>query len=49
MDADEIFVLERGSISERGTHSQLIANKNSLYAQMWNRQNQVDPPTSKNS
>lgn len=37
-DADEILVLERGAVSERGTHHQLISNPNSLYAQLWDKQ-----------
>lgn len=35
--ADQIFVLENGSIVERGTHSQLV-KLNSLYASMWKKQ-----------
>jgi ATP-binding cassette subfamily B protein len=38
--ADEIIVLERGRIAERGTHSQLLA-ANGLYASMWNRQREA--------
>ncbi|XP_050676014.1 iron-sulfur clusters transporter ABCB7, mitochondrial isoform X2 [Leptidea sinapis] len=41
-DADEILVLERGSISERGTHDQLLTNKQSLYYRLWEKQNK-DP------
>ena len=37
-DADDILVLKDGFIAERGTHAQLIANKNSLYADMWHEQ-----------
>ncbi|CAG9767924.1 unnamed protein product [Ceutorhynchus assimilis] len=39
MDADEIFVLERGSVSERGTHMELMQNVNSLYYKLWTTQN----------
>jgi ABC-type multidrug transport system fused ATPase/permease subunit len=36
-DADEIIVIEKGSIVERGTHSKLIDN-NSYYAKLWAHQ-----------
>jgi ATP-binding cassette subfamily B protein len=39
--ADEILVLDRGSIVERGTHPQLLA-KGGLYASMWNRQREAE-------
>src|SRR5437870_11992110 len=38
--ADEIIVLDRGAIVERGTHHQLLA-KGGLYASMWNRQREA--------
>src|SRR4030081_2888257 len=38
--ADEIIVLDQGRITERGTHSQLLA-ANGLYASMWNRQREA--------
>jgi ATP-binding cassette, subfamily B, heavy metal transporter len=38
--ADEIIVLDRGVIVERGTHHQLLA-KGGLYASMWNRQREA--------
>ncbi|MEN0001335.1 MAG: ABC transporter ATP-binding protein/permease, partial [Pseudomonadota bacterium] len=38
ISADEIIVLQAGSIAERGTHSELIELKDGLYAQMWARQ-----------
>ncbi len=41
MDADEILVLERGRIVERGTHAVLVAQGGS-YAQMWALQQQED-------
>lgn len=37
VDADEIIVLEKGVIVERGSHDQLLANAK-LYAGMWQRQ-----------
>ena len=39
--ADEIIVLDRGEIVERGTHYALLA-KNGLYASMWNRQREAE-------
>ncbi len=36
-DADQILVLEKGSIVERGTHDQLVA-KGGLYSDLYNRQ-----------
>ena len=38
--ADEIIVLDKGRIVERGTHSQLLA-AGGLYASMWNRQREA--------
>ena len=40
IDADEILVLEQGTIVERGTHLKLIANKG-RYAKMWHRQQEA--------
>ncbi|MGI9354662.1 MAG: ABCB family ABC transporter ATP-binding protein/permease [Rhizobiaceae bacterium] len=37
IDADEIIVLEQGSIAERGTHAALL-KQGGLYAAMWDRQ-----------
>ncbi|MGO4714423.1 ABCB family ABC transporter ATP-binding protein/permease [Bradyrhizobium sp. 2TAF24] len=39
--ADEIIVLDRGQIAERGRHAQLLA-ANGLYASMWNRQREAE-------
>jgi len=39
--ADEIIVLEKGTIAERGTHAQLLARKG-LYESMWNRQREAE-------
>ncbi len=41
IDADEIVVLDKGQIAERGTHNALI-KKRGLYATMWNRQQEAD-------
>ena len=41
VDADEIIVLEKGQIAERGTHTVLLKKKG-LYADMWNRQQEAD-------
>jgi len=38
--ADEILVLDAGSIVERGTHAELLA-RGGLYASMWNRQREA--------
>ena len=37
VDADEIAVLSGGTVAERGTHRQLLA-QNGIYAAMWERQ-----------
>jgi ATP-binding cassette subfamily B protein len=36
-DADQIFVLDRGRIAERGTHDQLVA-RDGLYAALYKKQ-----------
>ncbi len=41
VEADEIIVLEKGEIAERGTHK-ILLKKKGLYADMWNRQQQAD-------
>jgi ATP-binding cassette, subfamily B, heavy metal transporter len=38
--ADQILVLDRGAIVERGTHPELLA-QGGLYASMWNRQREA--------
>jgi ATP-binding cassette, subfamily B, heavy metal transporter len=39
--ADEIIVLDKGVIVERGTHQQLLGD-DGLYASMWNRQREAE-------
>ena len=41
VDADEIIVLDKGVIVERGHHRDLLA-ADGVYAAMWNRQREVD-------
>lgn len=40
VNADEIIVLDKGVIAERGTHDMLLM-QNGIYAAMWNRQREV--------
>ncbi|WP_192642145.1 ABC transporter ATP-binding protein/permease [Bosea sp. OAE506] len=41
INADEIIVLDKGLIAERGSHATLLA-ADGIYASLWNRQRQVD-------
>ncbi len=41
VDADEIIVLDKGRIAERGHHAALL-RKHGLYARLWNRQREAD-------
>ncbi len=41
VDADEILVLEKGEIVERGRHDELVAKKGA-YAAMWNKQKRAE-------
>jgi ATP-binding cassette subfamily B protein len=41
VNAEEIIVLDRGVIAERGRHDELLA-KRGVYAAMWDRQREVD-------
>lgn len=38
MDADEILVLDKGQVTERGTHAELLLNSG-LYRNLWDSQN----------
>ena len=40
VDADEILVLEKGKVVERGRHQDLLAHEG-LYASMWARQQEA--------
>ncbi|MGH6838591.1 MAG: ABCB family ABC transporter ATP-binding protein/permease [Methylocella sp.] len=40
INADEIIVLDKGRIADRGEHASLLA-RNGLYAALWRRQNEV--------
>jgi ATP-binding cassette, subfamily B, heavy metal transporter len=40
VNADEIVVLDRGRVVERGRHGELLA-RNGLYADMWRRQQEA--------
>jgi ABC-type transport system involved in Fe-S cluster assembly fused permease/ATPase subunit len=46
VNADEILVLKQGKVVERGIHHQLLSLKGE-YAQMWNRQQQVEKYTAR--
>jgi len=43
MDADQILVMDAGRITERGTHSELLA-RGGLYAYLWNLQQEERKP-----
>jgi ATP-binding cassette, subfamily B, heavy metal transporter len=42
VDADEIIVLDKGQVAERGTHDELLKKRKGIYHAMWNRQRQAD-------
>jgi ATP-binding cassette subfamily B (MDR/TAP) protein 7 len=42
VDADQIFVLKDGQALESGDHMSLVTNPNSFYAQLWQKQHQLD-------
>ena len=41
IDADAIFVLQDGRIVEKGTHYELLAAPDTLYAKLWHTQNRT--------
>ena len=41
INADEILVLEKGKIAERGRHQDLL-DAEGIYASLWQKQRQVD-------
>jgi ATP-binding cassette subfamily B protein len=41
VNADEILVLDKGVVAERGKHAELLAHRG-IYAGLWNRQKEVD-------
>lgn len=41
INCDEILVLSQGRVAERGTHSQLLTKKDSLYSELWNSQHRL--------
>jgi ATP-binding cassette subfamily B protein len=41
INADEIIVLDKGRIAERGSHNMLLRKKG-IYARLWNRQREAD-------
>jgi ATP-binding cassette, subfamily B, heavy metal transporter len=42
INADQIIVLDKGEIVERGTHQALLDMPNGVYAALWHRQREVD-------
>lgn len=46
VNANEILVLHEGEIVERGTHSELLLNPKSRYAQLWRQQSEVQQQSS---
>ena len=38
IDADEIFVIEKGKVVEKGSHKNLISNSSSMYHTLWQKQ-----------
>ena len=41
VNCDEILVLDEGTVSERGTHQDLLSRPNSLYKQLWDSQHKA--------
>merc|ERR1719154_707402 len=43
VNCDKILVLSNGQVAESGTHSQLLADEQSLYAELWRSQHSHSP------
>ena len=41
VDADMIYVLEKGKLAESGTHSELLKIPNGIYVSLWNTQHEI--------
>lgn len=41
VNCDEIFVLDKGKVAEKGTHDELLSRPNSLYGLLWNSQHEA--------
>lgn len=41
VNADQIYVLDKGAVAERGSHSELLA-ENGVYARLWNAQRELE-------
>ena len=41
VDADDILVLQNGRIAEHGSHYELLANPDSLYTKLWEKQSHI--------
>lgn len=41
VNCDEILVLDKGQVAERGSHHQLLRDSNSLYYKLWNSQHEA--------
>lgn len=41
VNCDEIFVLDKGQVAEKGTHKQLLSQPSSLYSKLWNSQHEA--------
>ncbi|RWS14271.1 ATP-binding cassette sub-family B member 7-like protein, partial [Dinothrombium tinctorium] len=42
VDADTIFILQNGCVTEVGNHFTLLSNKDSLYYKLWKKQHEAD-------
>lgn len=40
IDADQILVLHKGRVEEKGTHHELLAQPDSLYSHLWHKQHE---------